>query len=246
MAVDISALMSSLWHWELAGYGTLAAVAIGVAGESIHELTDWFKGVQWWKSKGGAASALLLIAALAAELVTQVKTSSISGQTIAFLSDQEAETRERATQAELELARIRLPRDLTSEQQQRIADAVRPYPIREVWIDISPATWESGVLADEILRALRLGGIDAIPKPGVAQARRIGIVRGVTVATIKGNDKADKFATSLINALIDASIDVTPFPDLDEWFLPALLKNGKTRNDSDFEQAIVVVGDKPL
>jgi hypothetical protein len=106
MAVDISALMSSLWYWELAGYATLVAVAIGVAGESVHELTEWFKKSPWWKAKGGIASALLLIAALAAEVVTQIKTSGISGQTIAFLSDQAAETRERAAGLEKQAADI--------------------------------------------------------------------------------------------------------------------------------------------
>jgi hypothetical protein len=80
MTVDISALMSSLQYWELAGYGTLIAVAIGVAGETIHDLTGWFKSFPWWKAKGGAALVLLLTAALAAEVVTQVKTTKLANR----------------------------------------------------------------------------------------------------------------------------------------------------------------------
>ena len=106
MAPVISALISPLWGWELAGYAAVAAVAIGVAGESIHEFTDWFNASQWWRANGGKASALLLIAALAAELIIQVKTNSISGQIIAFLSDQAASTRERAANLEKQAADI--------------------------------------------------------------------------------------------------------------------------------------------
>src|SRR5258707_798679 len=96
MAVDVLALMSSLSNWETAGYVAVAAVAIGGAGESIHELTSWFKRFPWWIDKGGKTSALLLIAALAAELIIQVKTNSLSGQIIAFLSDQAGAAHERA------------------------------------------------------------------------------------------------------------------------------------------------------
>jgi hypothetical protein len=88
MALDISALMSKLSFWEDAGYVTLAAVAIGVAGEYIHEFSERFKRFPWGKANGAKASTLLLIAALAAELYVTIKINSISGQIIAFLSEE--------------------------------------------------------------------------------------------------------------------------------------------------------------
>jgi hypothetical protein len=121
MAVDIATLISALSWWELAGYVTVAAVAVGVAGESVHELTDWLGTYSWWKAKGGKASAFLLIMALVAELVIQIKVNSISGEIIADLSDQAAEARKEAATLEREAAQLRV--DLEKERG-RIASRV--------------------------------------------------------------------------------------------------------------------------
>src|SRR6266481_2131962 len=102
--IDLNALMASLSLWEIAGYVSVFAVAIGVAGEFVHDFVPSFRRQSaWWNSWGGKVSGLLLIAALAAELVTQVKANSISGQIIAVLSNEAATTRERAAVLEREL-----------------------------------------------------------------------------------------------------------------------------------------------
>jgi len=104
-ASDLNALMSSLSFWEIAGYVSLSAVALGVAGEFIHDFAVSIRQRSaWWASWGGQISGLVLIAALAGELLTQIETNSKSGQIIAFLSDQEAETRKRAATLENEAA----------------------------------------------------------------------------------------------------------------------------------------------
>lgn len=89
--ISVSRLVTSLARWEFWGYVSAAAVAIGVIGESIHEFSHWFSQHPSWKVKGGKASALLLIVALVAEVVIQVKANSLSGQIIALLSNQAAE-----------------------------------------------------------------------------------------------------------------------------------------------------------
>jgi hypothetical protein len=122
MVADISALTSELACWELAGYGALAAVLIGVIGESIHEFVLHF-GSAWWRANGGKASALILIGGLAAEGITQVKVNSVSGQIIALLN-------ERAARFEADAARLRayiMPWRLTEEQQQKISKKLQPY-----------------------------------------------------------------------------------------------------------------------
>jgi hypothetical protein len=128
MAFDISELATSLSNWEFAGYLSLAAVAIGVAGESIHELTELGKKFIWWKCKGGKASALLLIAALAGELIIQIKINSLSGLIIAVLNDGAAKLEKESIQLRSDIERernIRLPRQLTEEQVDTIANALR-------------------------------------------------------------------------------------------------------------------------
>lgn len=89
--VDVTRLITSLGHWELWGYIAAGTVAIGVIGESIHELTRWFRQHRWWDTKGGKASALLLIVALVGEVVIQVKANSISGRIIATLNGKAAD-----------------------------------------------------------------------------------------------------------------------------------------------------------
>ncbi len=95
--IDLNSLMSSVSRWEIAGYISVAAVSIGVIGEFIHDFVPSFKRRSpWWNAWGGKTSGLILIAALAAELITQVKANSMSGQIIAFLSDRTATTLDRA------------------------------------------------------------------------------------------------------------------------------------------------------
>src|SRR5205085_10039529 len=94
--IDLNALMSSLSRWEIAGYVSVSAVAVGVIGEFIHDFVPSLKRrFKWWDTWGGKVSGLVLIAALAAELVTQVKANSTSGQIIAFVSDRSANAIER-------------------------------------------------------------------------------------------------------------------------------------------------------
>src|ERR1700730_7449980 len=107
MPSDISALMSVLSCWENAGYVGLAIVIIGVAGESTHELTQLLGEYIWWRTKGGKASALVLITGLVIAGIAQVKANAISGQIIAFLNAQAADLNKQAVQLRIDLERER-------------------------------------------------------------------------------------------------------------------------------------------
>jgi hypothetical protein len=86
-AINASALIASLAIWENCGYAASLFVVIGCAGEAIHEFWPRLRKLSpWWDTKGGKASALLLIAALATEIPIQLKVNSISGLVIAELS----------------------------------------------------------------------------------------------------------------------------------------------------------------
>jgi len=118
MAVDISALGSSLTVWELAGYAATGIVMLGVIGESIVEFTNWITDERW-QSMVGRASALVLVAGLAGEILTQVQVNSISGRMIAFLNTQ-------VSQAVTSAGKLGLKVDTMSEfvtRKERDADS---------------------------------------------------------------------------------------------------------------------------
>jgi len=104
---DLNSLISSGYWWELFEYISLAAVLIGVAVQSIHEFTRWFKHIPWWDRNGRRVSAFILIAASAAVLVTTIKVTSINDLAIAFLGDKEADSRLRAANLEKQAAELR-------------------------------------------------------------------------------------------------------------------------------------------
>jgi hypothetical protein len=87
MTPEIASLMSDVSFWEFWGYAALAAVLIGVIGESIKEFTDWLERTGWEK-KISRLSALILIAGLAGEGITQPKTNAVNATLIAFLNKQ--------------------------------------------------------------------------------------------------------------------------------------------------------------
>ncbi|MFZ0310062.1 MAG: hypothetical protein WAL89_17945 [Candidatus Sulfotelmatobacter sp.] len=103
-ASDVSSLAASLERWEYAEYGACALVAIGCTGEYIAEFTKWWTGgIQEKKDRLAKRSTLLLISALALELMCLVKTNSISGTLIGSLSDK-AGTADAKAQSALETA----------------------------------------------------------------------------------------------------------------------------------------------
>lgn len=121
---DLSALTNYLSSWEFAGYVAVPAVAIGVAGEVIHDFLDWFKSYEWWKTRGNKASGLLLVIALVAELIIQVEANSISGRIIAFLDKETAD--ERAHTAEIE--KVAAWRTLEPEATKKLSLALAEIP----------------------------------------------------------------------------------------------------------------------
>jgi hypothetical protein len=87
-ASDVSSLATSLEHWEWAEYASCALVALGCTGEYIAEFTDCCTGgLKEKKDRLARRSTLLLISALALELMCLVKTNSISTLLIGSLSE---------------------------------------------------------------------------------------------------------------------------------------------------------------
>ena len=124
--ISLSSLTTFLSWWEISGYLSLFFVGIGVAGEFIHDFIPALRRrCEWWDAWGGKASGLLLIAALAAELVTQVQTNNKSAQIVAALRLKAAVAEERLLIERRTTARERW-------QMETIARAVLPRQLAPV------------------------------------------------------------------------------------------------------------------
>jgi len=99
-AEDVAALSKSLSCWEYAEYVCAFLVAVACAGEYIADFSDRFTGgIEERKRRLAKRSTLLLIAALALELICLVKTNSLSGLLIGSLSDKAEKAEKNAEQA---------------------------------------------------------------------------------------------------------------------------------------------------
>ncbi len=97
---DVDSLSKRLFYWELAEYFFAALVTLACLGEFAADFTKWFtEGVKERKDRLAKGSTLLLISALALELVCLVKTNSLSGQLVGSLSEKAGEADNRARTA---------------------------------------------------------------------------------------------------------------------------------------------------
>jgi hypothetical protein len=90
MAPDIASLLADISFWEFWGYVALAAVVVGVIGESIEEFTEWpkFMGIEKPLMR---ISALVLILGLAGEGITQPNTNAANAKAVAFANKETAQ-----------------------------------------------------------------------------------------------------------------------------------------------------------
>jgi hypothetical protein len=88
-AFEVSSLADALTKWEYAEYFFASLVTLACLGEFIAEFTNWFtRGVEHRKKRLEKVSTLLLVGALALELVCLVQTNWLSGKLIGSLSEQ--------------------------------------------------------------------------------------------------------------------------------------------------------------
>ncbi len=232
MASDISALISALSCWELAGYAALAAVVVGVIGESIHEFIPWFGSV-WWRTNGGKASALLLIAGLAAEGITQVKTNSISGQIIAFLNERAGRLEKEAADAKERAALIQRAaawRRITSDQSDKLIQTLSKKKLKVLiaWIGNDP---ESLFLADQF------AGVFKEAEWGFTTSARIYFrelfLGDIRIPSAGSQDAVQIVREALMNADIHFSTQDVPGADI---------TSGATTPEDD--SAMIFIGSK--
>jgi hypothetical protein len=97
ISADIATAMSTASFWESVEYWSLGAVTLGVMGEYSADFTR-LKKSEYWKHRVEKWSTLLVIVALAVELLATVKTNSINNLTIADLGKKAQEAAQLAGQ----------------------------------------------------------------------------------------------------------------------------------------------------
>lgn len=154
------------------------------------------------------------------------------------------------------------PRELTQEQQERIAGKMTSFKGLRAVLGAVPPSAKNTDLLNEILCALKaaevdafinLAGVEASVSP-TGQSNRgtmltEGFPSGVTMQFVTGNERGEAFAKALAKALNDEHLTASAVGGRDEsrmeWRLMQGAADGLTRNDKQFEPVVVVVGDKP-
>jgi hypothetical protein len=107
-ASEIPSIDAALGSWESVEYAAEAFVILGCVGEFVAEFTRLLPNEPAdRRNQCSKVSLLLLIAALAIELVALVRTNVLSGQEIARLGAQAASANERASRLEVQAASFR-------------------------------------------------------------------------------------------------------------------------------------------
>jgi hypothetical protein len=167
-SVSLDTLMASRSAWEIAGYVSLFFVAVGVAGEFTHDFAPTLrKKWQWWDAWGGKIFGLVLIAALAAELITEVQTNNANAQVVAILEKEAADIRLKAATTEKVAAGLRI--DLGNERKQTAArswtkeqyDTLQSLRgvVTDVGVVSEPYCIECKLFASHLELALHMAGI---------------------------------------------------------------------------------------
>jgi hypothetical protein len=242
-SVDLSPVEAALTYWEYAEYASVVFVIAGVAGEYIADFTNLFtRGDKDKKHRLSKASTLVLLGALAMELLCLMRTSQLSGRIIAELK-QDTE-RDRLERVKLEL--LLSPRRLTNEQQARVAEKLKRFAGRSVSILVyaneTMAERDEAIgFAKSIWEAFKRTDIQG----EVAWSPQSWPIQGLFLAggvTPPSND----FMFAIIEALKGEGIDMSPLlpPDFPPFVLYSIPETTPPPPRRPLD-ARIVVGKRP-
>jgi hypothetical protein len=209
MELDIASLLSNISFWESWGYVALTAVLLGVVGESIKEFTHWLGP---WEKKVGRLSALILVAGLAGEGITQPNTNAANATLVAIVNA-------RAAKAELELAKLKAP--LIIKNVSDVAEKLREYKNIKFWIATETGdmdrTEEQMQLSEQLINVFQMAGWTQeshLNKYSTEPMLRFGPVsdRGCLVST-QEDERSLRLLKAVIDALKAAGVDCFEYVD---------------------------------
>lgn len=229
------------------GWSAVTLTALGALAGSL----AWYFSVQLNTAKDEAdaifrAESSTKIASAGVRIAEAEEHSRVLELELAKTNERTAQAEERAADAKLALEQFKAPRNLSDNQIETLAREMSSFKGHRVSIGAVPATFETVSLADQILRALTMAGVNANANAGAAQVQ-VGIVRGVVAKATTGNVKGEMFATAFAKALKDKNIAALATGGLHESVLLTMEKTqqGVDRNADGREWVVIVVGDKP-
>jgi hypothetical protein len=114
--VDIALLEAASSRWEFWGYIAIGAVFVGVIGESVVEFFPSIINAESLRTTLGKASALILIAGLAGEIITQVNANNLNAKVVAILNGNAEDAKMRAAQSQQDAEQARLEQEKLKAQ----------------------------------------------------------------------------------------------------------------------------------
>lgn len=227
----VSSWLPSLTTGDWWAYSSALVVFIGVAGESIADLTQWIES-ESHKTILARTSALVLILGLAGDIIsihlTQIATASLNRKAgeayeqaenaakdaegfrlqIAQSNERAAQAEARAAQAQLDLARYKAPRELTPEQQTALANALAAYPRIGVDVFIFGDTPEITRISGTLLTCMNRAKWD--PHFGTVAPGSGIVVTGIFVGVAPpSNPTSEAAAKTLVSVLSSLGIPAT-------------------------------------
>jgi hypothetical protein len=143
-----------------------------------------------------------------------------------------AKANERASQAALELERLKTPRVLTTPQALALSQKLLPFSDQAVTVVASPRTFEAASLADQLARMLGMAGTNVRRQDHWATFDP-GVTQGIAVCFMPGNEKSERFGRALAESLKAEGFDAES---------RAADSIGRATPD----WVLIVVGEKPM
>jgi hypothetical protein len=201
---DLQASLNSLDIWLII-FGLF--VAVGAVGGSV-------TGFLHWRRSG--------------QLQTLLEAENLAQQReIATVNATAAQAEQRAAEATLQIARMRAPRFLNSDQQARVIDKMRPFAGQRVSVGAVPATFEAAAFGEQILHILKDANINGDLNQGAAQVQ-VGLAHGVVARYFTFSEKGKQLAETFAAALNQEGITCAAVDGLMEALIIGIAKKGTT------------------
>jgi hypothetical protein len=143
-----------------------------------------------------------------------------------------AEANERASNAQLELEKLKTPRGLSEAQNISISTRLAPFGGQKVLVIASPATYEGAVFADQIHRVLSAASLESTRLDRWLPTRGSMIAQDVFVTFSDGDTKSAELARAIVEVFVSEGVKADSSAAQPDWW-PAIQGC-----------ALVVVGDK--
>jgi hypothetical protein len=206
-------------------------------------MSDFLLGLaspEFWRNCGYALLAIGLIGVVAVILFPDHKRRLQKGLALLFIvvvlaglglahfgnAALLSEARERAQEAELELTKLKTPRTLTPEQQQRVTATLRKFAGQEFAGQVAPGSEDARPLWETLDKALRAANWVRVapyglavgdPPAGVALAPTSGVT--VFVAASRTNEvaaTAQALASALMSEGLIAGLSASAGPQMEQ------------------------------